>query len=141
MILVVDAGVVGKWFLPEDFSAESEIVRTGDFELHAPELLIAEFGNIVWKKFLARDLDSQQIALLPSKILEEDIIYHSHDLLLEAAILGAIETRQSVYDWMYLALAIALDCPFITADRKLFIGLRKTRFSSRVVWIEKAGSL
>ena len=51
------------------------------------------------------------------------------------------ETGQAVYDWTYLALAISLECPLVTADRKFFIGLRKTRFKDRAVWVENIPNL
>ena len=50
MIVVVDASVAIKWYVDEIFDAEAELLLAGGFELQAPELLIPEFGNIIWKK-------------------------------------------------------------------------------------------
>jgi predicted nucleic acid-binding protein len=54
--LVVDSGVVIKWFLPEPYSTEARRVlddyRTGTVHFLAPDLIHAELGNILWKKLL-----------------------------------------------------------------------------------------
>ena len=46
---VVDASVVAKWFLPESHSDEALRVVAGAADLHAPDLMIAEVGNTLWK--------------------------------------------------------------------------------------------
>ena len=34
--------------------------------------------------------------------------------------------RLAIYDFLYLALAVALDCPLVTADRVFYDALKKT---------------
>ena len=51
---VVDASVVAKWFLPEAHKERAEKLLK-DFideklELTAPDLLVPEFGNLLWKR-------------------------------------------------------------------------------------------
>ncbi|MBP6001878.1 MAG: type II toxin-antitoxin system VapC family toxin [Pyrinomonadaceae bacterium] len=136
MNVVVDASVAIKWFLPEEHSAEAELLLAPACELIAPELTIAEFGNIVWKKIRCGNLrDSEATAIIDS-FLRLGIEFQSNVDLLHAAVEVAIETGQSAYDCTYLALAIAKDCRFVTADRKFFLGLRNTRFRNYIVWIE-----
>ena len=65
-----------------------------------------------------------------------DMTLYPHDDLLNTALQGANETEQAVYDWIYLSLALSLSCPLITADRKFFLAIRKTRFKKDVIWIE-----
>ena len=49
--LVVDASVVIKWHVEEVHSAAArELLDDGGPEMHAPELLLPEVGNILWKK-------------------------------------------------------------------------------------------
>jgi predicted nucleic acid-binding protein len=44
---VVDASVALKWFLPEVHSdAAARLLREG-YRLHAPDLIRAEFGNVL----------------------------------------------------------------------------------------------
>jgi predicted nucleic acid-binding protein len=61
MLRVVDASVVAKWFLPEAHKDKAEKILR-DFlddkvELAAPDLLIAEFGNVLWKRSTQKTKD------------------------------------------------------------------------------------
>jgi predicted nucleic acid-binding protein len=141
MIVVVDASVLVKWYVDEDHTAEAELLADPRFEIHAPELLLPEFGNILWKKCRSEDLDENVARSAIASLQSLHIILHSNASLLEPAFVGAQETGQSVYDWIYLSFAISLDCKFVTADRKFYIGLRKTRFNEHVLWVENIPTL
>lgn len=141
MIVVVDASVVIKWYVSEIHTAEAEQLLDGRFELHAPELLLPEFGNILWKKCRQNDLDEKEAALALKLYLEQNVVLHPQNNLLKTALLGAFETGQAVYDWTYLSLALSLRCPLVTADRRFYIGLRNMRFSQHLVWVENIPTL
>ena len=47
----------------------------------------------------------------------------------------AIETKRSVYDCLYLALAEALDGRMVTADGKFFQALGSSPLSDRMLWV------
>lgn len=141
MIVVVDASVAIKWYVDEVHTAEAEQLIDKRFELHAPELMLPEFGNILWKKCRNHDLDQSVARSAIASLRSQQITLHSNAALLGPAFHGAQETGQSVYDWTYLSLAISLDCKFVTADRKFYIGLRKTRFKGHAVWVENIPSL
>lgn len=136
MIVVIDASVLIKWYVKEDHAVEAEHLIDRRYELHAPELLLPEFGNILWKKCRNDELDENVAISALASIRSRGIVLHSNAALLEPAFIGARETGQSVYDWTYLSLAISLDCKFVTADRKFYIGLRKTRFKRHAVLVE-----
>ena len=46
----MDASVAIKWYVPEVHSEIAACLLDGTHELIAPDLLLPEFGNIVWKK-------------------------------------------------------------------------------------------
>ena len=50
MNAVVDASVAIKWFVPEALSNEAQRLLDGGAALFAPDFLLIEFGNIIWKK-------------------------------------------------------------------------------------------
>lgn len=141
MIVVVDASVAIKWYVDEVHTDEAEQLIGGRFELNAPELLVSEFGNILWKKCRNDELDESVALSAISSLQALHTILHSNASLLEPAFVGAHETGQSVYDWTYLALAMSLDCKLVTADRKFFIALRNTRFKQHLVWVENIPTL
>src|ERR1051326_5464960 len=60
--LVVDSSVAVKWFVVEPYSTEARRIldayQNGALSFLAPDLINAEFGNIVWKKHLFQGLDA-----------------------------------------------------------------------------------
>ncbi|MEO8383259.1 MAG: type II toxin-antitoxin system VapC family toxin [Acidobacteriota bacterium] len=50
MKVVVDASVAAKWFLPEIHSDAAARLLDPTIALYAPDLIVPEFGNILWKK-------------------------------------------------------------------------------------------
>jgi predicted nucleic acid-binding protein len=46
--LVVDASVAAKWLVTEPLSDKALDVLGSSDELYAPDLLLAEVGNILW---------------------------------------------------------------------------------------------
>ena len=50
MKLTVDASVVVKWFVQEPLFRQARLVLTHRHDLFAPEILLAEFANVIWKK-------------------------------------------------------------------------------------------
>lgn len=137
MILVIDASVAVKWYLAEDYSEAAETLLNGGFDLNAPELICAELGNILWKKHRAGNIDADQSSVIAETFLTQNITIYPLNGLLVPALKGAISHGQSVYDWTYLALAISLECKFITADRRFFLSMRSTTFKNHVMWIEE----
>ena len=136
MNVIVDASVAIKWCVPEEYVSEAEQLLDKRFKLHAPELLLPEFTNILWKKCRYQDMEIGEAGQALEYLRRIDMTLYPHDDLLNTALQGANETEQAVYDWIYLSLALSLSCPLITADRKFFLAIRKTRFKKDVIWIE-----
>ena len=141
MKIVIDASVLIKWYLPEIHSLEAELLVNDLFEIQAPELLITEFGNILWKKCKIAELSSEESSIVADQMLTEDITFHPHASLLRDSLRQANETGQTVHDWTYLTLALSLGAAFVTADRKFFLAIRRTRHKSSIIWVENIASL
>jgi predicted nucleic acid-binding protein len=138
--LVIDASIAVKWVVEEEGTPQALILRR-QAKLIAPELLVAECANILWKK-VQRDELSKEEALLAARLLQAAEI----ELLptrssMEAATRIAIELDHPAYDCLYLALAIDNDCKFVTADerlrRKLDQGRQQT-FRGRTISLAEA---
>ena len=50
MTIVVDASIAVKWVIPEVLSAQAESLRGRAGRLLAPDLLLPEAANALWKK-------------------------------------------------------------------------------------------
>jgi predicted nucleic acid-binding protein len=127
--LVVDASVAAKWFLPEPDAAAALRLLDGRHRLAAPDLIRSEFGNIIWK-FQARGvLDAEEASDLIEHFLSMPLEIHDSTYLLAPALQIAIATHRTVYDSLYLALAMELDGTVVTADERWVNALINSPFA------------
>lgn len=117
-MFVVDASIVIKWVVEEQGTTEALALRD-KVRLIAPDLLVSECANILWKKVRRGELSGDE-AFLAARILEgADVELLPARSLLEAATRIAIAIDHPAYDCMYLALAKANDIRFVTADERI----------------------
>jgi predicted nucleic acid-binding protein len=121
--VVVDSSVAVKWFVVEPYSAEARSIldgyRSGEVTLLAPDLIYAEFGNIIWKKHQFQGLAERDAALIIGAFQKLTLSLTSSAVLLEQAYHLAVTHHRTVYDAMYLALSLRERCRYVTADEKL----------------------
>ena len=140
--IVVDTSVLIKWIKVKDEELLNEArrllaeVERRPLEVHVPALLLYEVGNIL---ILKTDLDASSLndAIANLEALPFTIAPPATPLLRRAARLGK-ELGLTFYDASFLALAVEMDCPFITADKPLY---DRTRSLPRVRHLSKVGSL
>lgn len=130
--LVVDASVAAKWFLPEDDADRAQALLTGRYALLAPELLWVEVASVVWKYARKRLLTQVEA----ERIIEHAMVFpverHPVEPLLADALKLAIEHDRTVYDCLYLALALRESATLATEDARLVRSLAGGRLSRRV---------
>jgi len=138
-LLVIDASIAIKWVIEESGTAAALALR-GTARLIAPELLVAECANILWKKVQCEEL-SRDEALLAARLLQaaEIELVPTRGLLVMATEI-AIELGHPAYDCVYLALAVERECRFVTADERLVRKVGEGRFKDRVVSLMEAGA-
>ena len=134
-LYVVDANVAVKWFVPEHLSDEATRLLDDRHELACPDLLWPELGNVLWKKARAGQLTAQEAARIVQALDEFPLTVFPSRLVLEGALEIALGTGRSVYDSVYVALAVALECPLVTADERLVNSLAGSALAAHVVWI------
>jgi predicted nucleic acid-binding protein len=132
---VVDASVAIKWYVPEIYEQEASRMQKSGDELHAPELILPEFGNIVWKKVARREITEKEGQRIVSEFSKVKLILHPHASITKSAFTGAMMTNQTVYDWTYLALALSLGCQFVTADERFYKALKTTKLKKHLLWV------
>ncbi len=124
MIGVIDTSALIRLFIPdgplpdgfEQFLAETE---RGLSVAIAPELLLVEVANVINKKKKLGELTQEEAESLLSDILSVPIRTFSHRPLLLKAYEMAGEHGLTVYDTMYLALAIQHGAVIYSADTEL----------------------
>jgi predicted nucleic acid-binding protein len=128
-VYVVDSSVAVKWYVPETHSDSAALILDEGNELHAPDLLPAEFGNALWKKSRRGELSGSEVRSIVEAFPAVPLQMYSSLRLLEAAIEIALQTARTVYDCLYVALAVALNSTLVTADARLLEGLRGSRLA------------
>jgi len=114
---VIDASVAIKWIVEEGGTVDALAILE-KAKLSAPDLLVAECANILWKKVRRKEL-SEGEAQIGARLLEQadiEILPTRH--LLGSATSLAIELDHPAYDCIYLALAIERNWQFATADER-----------------------
>jgi predicted nucleic acid-binding protein len=140
--IVVDTSVLIKWFKTRDEDLLKEArallaeVEARPVEVHVPALLLYEVGNVLLLKSrlgpTGLDDAIDHLETLPCIVAPP-----ATPLLKRAARLGR-EFGLTFYDASFIALAVELDCPYITADRRLYEGARSL---PRVRHLSRLGSL
>lgn len=129
--VVVDASVAVKWLVSEpDSDLAAELLQ---LRLHAPDLLFPECANILWKKVARGQLTVDVLDVVVDALQAVDVTIHLSRMHLGPAVALACRLDHPAYDCFYLALAEALEMPFVTADDRL---VRTVRASGAAGWGE-----
>lgn len=126
-ILVVDTSVAVKWYIPEPQAPVAARLLDGSHDLVAPDLIVAELGNVLWKKVRRGELTPEEareigvafttscpLRLIPSQPY------------ITAALDLALRFERTVYDALYIALAVDQGGRYVTADERLIRSLQSS---------------
>ena len=139
MKLTVDASIVVKWFVAEPLHHEARLLLARRLDLHAPDLVLSEFANTIWKKARSKETPDEEPYLNEMSSLPDVIsLFPDRDLVERAARL-AFEIDHPVYDCLYLACAEATGSDVITADRRLVNKSSAQSLGVRVEYLGDAG--
>lgn len=114
---IVDASVAIKWVIHESHSEEANALRRQG-GLVAPELLLVECANVLWKWRRLGGISASESELALDLLHNSNIEFVRSRLVLDEALRLACHMDYAVYDCLYLALAIQQDCPLVTADSR-----------------------
>ena len=131
-MLVVDTSVAARWVVGSDdpaMSAETTVALTLlPRWLIAPDLLTAEFANVMWKKVHAQEIGAAQareaVAILPDLV---DLIPTGQ--LADRAMAISLALDHPAYECFFLATAEMLETVVVTADRRLVRRCADTPFA------------
>jgi len=136
-LYVVDTNVAVKWFVPEIHQTAALRLRQSDNELHVPEFFLLEFGNVVCKKWRRQEVTETVMKLMIEKVQNGSALkWHKDAPWFPKAFQIANETYRSLYDCLYLSLAIAIDGQMVTADLKFYESLKTGPYANRLLWVE-----
>jgi predicted nucleic acid-binding protein len=133
---VVDASVAVKWYFDEAHSAQAARVLADDrCDLVAPDFIRIEVAAVAWKRVVRKEIEAQKAESIVSEFLNVPLHLESAADLVSAALRVALQTQRTVYDAIYLALAVQSGHPLLTADRRLFDAVKAGPLAQHIAWI------
>lgn len=135
-VYVVDSSVAVKWYLREIHYESAIRLLNPTYALHVPELFRLEVSNVVCKKLRRQEVKKIDADFVLSHVETIFFQWHPDKPLIATAIDIANQTARSLYDCLYLSLAVKIQGQMVTADRKFYDALQPTAFIDKVVWIE-----
>lgn len=117
-MIVLDASAAVEWLLGRPLAGAVERRLTdGTPSLHAPHLLAVEVAQVVRRYELQGALTADRGALALDALADLDVASYPHEPLLPA--IWQLCRNLTAYDATYVALALALQVPLVTLDRRL----------------------
>jgi predicted nucleic acid-binding protein len=124
-MIVIDASVAAKWFLPEVGSPAAVALQEGPDQLIAPDLIRMEVAGSITRRVraekkeerLAPDVALSRCAKWFRLLDQATISLIPEAELLQAAVNLSVEIKHTLPDCMYLAAARSLNARLVTADR------------------------
>jgi predicted nucleic acid-binding protein len=125
--VVIDASVGVKWYFTEPdgepLATEADLLLQSYLENHirilVPDLFYAEFANVFWKAERQGRMTTRRVEAALESVLKLPLeVTPTVDVVREASVIARKYDR-TVYDSIYLALAVRTGYHLITADNRL----------------------
>ena len=132
---IIDASVAIKWVVEEDGTPEALVLLEAGF-LSAPDLLIPECINILWKKVRRFEFEKDEAIMAARLLQKSDVEILPARILMEEVLKLSVALDHADYDCIYLSLALEKDWRFVTADKRLsrkVNQLNDPRFNNKIV--------
>jgi predicted nucleic acid-binding protein len=124
--LVVDASVAVKWlplFSSEPFTLQANTLvdrsRRREIDLFVPDLFWPEVGNVLCKAVRRQACNGDEAQIALRALQDQWLITVSATKLMKPALEIALRHGRSLYDSVYVALAMSSHSELVTADEKL----------------------
>lgn len=122
-VLVVDASVAVKWLIREVDSGVAEALSAR--LLAAPSLVLVECANALWRRAKAGEVPMSVLAGKMRALRRAPLRLEPLERHLDHAVELAVGLRHSVYDCVYLAMALASGAQVVSADRRFVSAVRR----------------
>jgi predicted nucleic acid-binding protein len=123
--LVLDASVAAKWMLPAEQALQEEAASLlrdyarGTIQFIVPDIFWPEIANVAWKSVRQGRWTAGSAENAIREMTKRQFPTVSSLQILPQALEIAVHFDRSVYDALYVALAVSRKLVFITADERL----------------------
>jgi predicted nucleic acid-binding protein len=136
--LVIDASIAIKWVVQETGTDEALLLRR--HRLVAPDLIVAECANVLWKKTVRGELLPEEASAAAQLLERADLELAPMRGLLSGATNWAIRLNHPAYDCLYLALADREAIAFVSADIGFVGKVRQAPGAPEVLTLQEAAT-
>lgn len=117
-MIVLDASAVVEWLLDLPLAREVATRISPDHEtLHAPHLLSVEVAQVLRRYVALGDVTAERGVEALTDLADLDVVHYPHEPLLP--MIWRLRSNLTAYDAAYVALAMVLDAPLVTLDRRI----------------------
>jgi predicted nucleic acid-binding protein len=134
---VVDASVIAAAMFQEQHAASARKILENGETLLAPDLIFSEIANVIWKRFIRNEINANEADQLLEDFLKLPLHIVFSSGLVDSALRLAIQTRSTVYDCLYLALAIREKTEMVSAEQRLANALSAGPLAGFIVSLAK----
>jgi len=127
---VIDSSVYASVIVKDEFYEECKKYMTTNKS--TLDLAFAEVGNVLWKHVKMGRIKAEEVvkrAEMLKKLINTSRVYKMEDYLIEAIEL-AVKYDITVYDALFITLALNLNEKLVTTDKKLWNRLKDTELSN-----------
>lgn len=140
-MLVLDANIAVKLVCIEPGYQETLDRLQCEAELVAPDWVMIEAGHAIRRKSLRGDFDRVEAQRLLESIPSFFETIYRDGQFVQAAMAISFELDHWIYDCIYLACALDLSAPLLTADRKFWNAAKRAGYGDTVellTWLDQA---
>lgn len=139
---VIDTCVAVKWYIPEPLSTEARRYMGTGIDRHAPDYLRIEGASVALKRTRRQPdnpdrLTTEQARMVIEALPLAPIQYQPSGPLVDLAFALAAQVGTSLYDGLFLALALQMKGRLVTADRKFYDKLAASPYAPLALWVEQ----
>lgn len=131
---VFDASIAAKWFV-EDAKSDQAIRYRLDYDQIAPGLILVEVANVLLRYVRVGEFPAEAVTQAVRNVEQTVVTTGDQQLISEATEL-AHKAAHSIYDMLYVALALRSGLPLVTADLKLAGKLKAAQIPVQLLTLE-----
>ncbi len=132
---VLDASVIAASIFQEELKNHASALLASDCVQMAPAIIIAEVGNVIWKRFRRQEIHEVEAGKIMAGFLRLPLEMTASEKLIESALQIAMQYDRTAYDSLYVALAVKTGSTMITADKRLVNALAGSPLEKYVKWL------
>lgn len=116
-MIVLDASAAVDWLLGTSHASAVDARLAAHATVHAPHLLPVDVAQVTRRYVTIGNMSEARWDLAFADLVDLGVAYHDHEPLLPT--IWSLRANLTAYDAAYVALALALEAPLVTMDRRL----------------------